>query len=126
MKHFDENTILKYLLEVLDENDSQSVKNHLSECDICLSILNDLKKQNELITSYNPKIENVYVPINKKNNYPVWLKRAAILIIDFLLGYYTSTLLQPEQITIVEQFSVSKSLQVTSTNFTICPFIDIY
>jgi hypothetical protein len=127
MKHFDEDTILKFSLEILDDEEAQKVRNHLSECEICTAVFDDLENQNKLIASYNPKLKNLYVPISKKQNtYSVWFKRAAILLIGFLLGYYTSTILQPEQITVVEQNLVSKSPQNTSTNFTVCPFIDIY
>lgn len=127
MKHFDENTILKFSLEILDDDESQKVRNHLSECEICSVTLNSIEKQNKLITGYNPQIESVFVPINKlKINRSTWLKRAAILIIGFLLGYTTSFFFQPAKVLVVEQFSISKSPQVNSTVFSVCPNVDIY
>ena len=127
MNHFDDEVILKYSLEILGADESQQVREHLKECEICSSIFNDIERQNNLIASYNPEIESMVIPINKtQHRYKMWLKRAAVLIIGFLLGYAASILFQPERVVIVEQLFISKSPQVTPANFSACPQIDIY
>jgi len=127
MNHFDEDTILKFVLEVLDDDELKKVRDHLIDCEICNTKFNDIKKQNELIGSYNPDVENKFMPIyKKKNNYSVWIKRAAVLLMGFLLGYSASVILYPNQVVVVEQYLISKSPQAISTNFTECPNIDIY
>ena len=127
MKHIEEDTILKFLLELLDDEEYKIVNDHITECEICNTILNELKKQNELIASYNPEVQNSYIPVfKKKKHYSIWLKRAAVLLIGFLLGYSTSLLLQPEKVMVVEQYLITKSPQVVSSGFIECPSIDIY
>jgi len=99
MKHFDEDTILKFVMELLSGEELINVTDHLKGCEICNNKLLSAKKQIELISSYKPEVENDNFPIyKKKNDYSVWLKRAAILLIGFLLGYLTSVILQPNQV----------------------------
>lgn len=127
MKHIEEDTILKYLLEVLDDEELKRVRDHLTECEICNAKLNELKNQNELIASYNPEVNNSYIPfLKKKDNYSIWFKRVAVLLVGFILGYSTSVLLRPDKVIIVEQYLIVKSPQVVSADFIQCPNIDIY
>lgn len=127
MRHFNEETIIKYSLEILDDDESKKVREHLNECEVCLATLKSIAKQNKLITGYNPQIESIFIPVSKlKSNNLTWLKRAAIIIVGFVLGYAVSIIFQPEKVVVVEQFSISKSPYNYSTTFSICPSVDIY
>jgi len=126
MNHFDEDILLKYSLDILDENKALSIKNHLAECDACTSQLNEAKKQLQVIGSFDPMIENNNFLVPKRNNaLSVWLKRAAVLIIGFIAGYATSVLSQTDQVTVIAQNLITKSPTVSINDFTSCQKVDI-
>ena len=127
MNHFDEETFLKYVLEILDENKTLSLKNHLAECNSCTSKFNETKKQLEVIGSFNPLIENNDFLVPKRNNVlSVWVKRAAVLIIGFIAGYATSFLSQPDRVTVIAQNLITKTPSVSITDFTSCQKVDVW
>jgi hypothetical protein len=127
MNHFEDDIILKFVLETLDDDKTAVIKKHLMECEICSAKFNKTKKQIEVISSYNSEVEDVYYPLPKRNNtFNVWLKRAAVLIIGFIGGYITSVLSQPDQITVVEQHLITKTPAVSVIHFNSCPNVDIW
>ena len=126
MNHFDEEILLKYSLEILNENKVLLIKNHLIECDACTSKLNEAKKQLQVIGSFDPMIENNNSLVPKRNNaLSVWVKRAAVLIIGFIAGYATSVLSQTDQVTVIAQNLITKSPTVSINDFTSCQKVDI-
>ena len=127
MKHFDDDTILKFVLELLDDEESVNITEHLTKCEICTAKLRNLEKQNKLIASYNPTMQEREIQKREnKINCSVWLKRAAVLLLGFLLGYSTSIIFQQNQVVISGQQFITKSPTVGISNFTQCPNVDIY
>lgn len=127
MNHFDDEIILKFVLEILDEEKAVIIENHLVECETCSAKLNDAKKQLQIIGSYNPRIEKFDYPLPKRNDtLYIWVKRAAILIIGFLAGYTTSVLSQPDQITVVAQQLITKTPAVPVSQLISCQKVDIW
>ena len=127
MKHFDENTLLKYQLDLMEEEELADVKNHLAFCETCKSKIDEIRAEIELISSYDPEIEDVYTPVNKKkNSYMVWIKRAAVLLIGFVTGYSTSVFFQPDQVVVVGQYLNTSKTNITFEEYTVCPSVDIY
>ena len=127
MNHYDEDTIIKYVLETLDNNEFALVNNHLEECEICNAKADKVKNEIEMISSFNANIEDIeYQPKLKSSHSYVWLKRAAVLVIGFLTGYLTSTLTQPEQVNVVEQKLIPKTLGISALEFTSCSNTDVW
>ncbi|MEN8192049.1 MAG: hypothetical protein ABFS12_04490 [Bacteroidota bacterium] len=127
MNHYDEDIILKFVLEILDEEENALVKKHIEECTICNTKFNKVKSEIDVISSFDPNIEDIdhQIKLKSKHSY-VWLKRAAVLIFGFLTGYLTSTFTQPEQVNVVEQKLIPKTLQVSSLEFAVCSNVDIW
>ena len=127
MKHIDEDRLLKFTLELLDKVDSEIVSEHLKECKTCSQKYEKIMNEVDLIGSFNPDIESNIIPIPRKNStYSIWLTRAAVLLIGFLLGYSTSNMIQHKPVRIVAQTFIPKNSQIDSSKFIECPNVDIY
>jgi hypothetical protein len=127
MNHLSEDFTLKFALETLSKNEMDSVQEHLSGCDKCHSQLLRIKKELDVIGSYNPEVEDVYfLPSNKNNKFSLLLKVAALLLIGFLFGYITSDYLDPIQINVTAQKVIPKTPAIDSTDFIYCPNVDIW
>ncbi len=127
MTHLDEDTIIKFQLEVLDKKDLNKIEDHLRSCEICSSKLNKVKNQINLINSYNPKIEEQPFLIKRNvSTLGFWLKRAAVFLIIFLLGYYIFLTSKPTQVIVSKQQLVSKPPTINLHSFVECRNIDIY
>lgn len=126
MKHFDEETILKFALGIPENEETWVIKNHISECELCSSKLDNIKDELKTIGSFDPKISNKhFLPAIKENELYIWMKIAAVLILGFLGGYFTSDYLQPVQVNVVAQKIIPKVPPSDSTDFIYCPDIDI-
>lgn len=127
MNHLHEDQILKYMLDTLDSVENKSVKNHLENCKKCTSLLHNIKSDFEIIDSYNPHVEyDNFLPQRNKIEVNNWLKVAAVLVLGFLTGYLTSNYTKPDQVTVVAQTLIPQSPQIDSSDYIVCPNIDIY
>ena len=127
MCHFDRDTLYKYALELLNDSDSKFVDKHLLECERCKEKYHEVKNEFDLISSYNPELKVEIPQLPKKNDIGiVWLRRAAVLFIGFLLGYSTYSLMQSEKVEIVGQSFIPQISYLDSTEFVKCPNVDIY
>jgi len=127
MNHFDEDKLLKYALGLLVDNESFAIVEHLKKCKICSNKYDSIKEKMSLIGSYNPQLNDNYIPMpNVKKNFSVWLKSAAILLIGFLIGYSTSNITKQDQVIIVEQNFIPQNHLANSDEFITCTNIDIY
>lgn len=127
MCHFDKDTLYKYALDLLDDSDSKFIREHLKECELCEQKYNEIKDELDVISSYNPELKIDIPQLPKQGNSGrIWLKRAAVLFIGFLLGYSTSTLMQPDKVEIVGQSFIPRVSYLDSTQFIECQNVDIY
>lgn len=127
IQHFDEDTLLKYKLELLEHEELADVKNHLTICQTCKSKIDEITAEIDLMSSYDPEVEEVYSPVTKnRKNYSVWLKRAAVLLVGFVTGYSTSVYVQPDHVVVVGQYLNTAKANDVITDYTVCPSIDIY
>jgi hypothetical protein len=125
--HFDEDTLLKYQLELLEDEEMADVKDHINFCESCNSKLDEIKIEINILSSYDPDLEDVQITvIRKTRNYTTWLKSAAVLLIGFVTGYSTSVFLQPNQIVVVSQYLNTNKSNILFDEFTVCPSVDIY
>ena len=127
MQHYNEDNLLKYQLELLDGDELINLRTHLDSCQLCQTKLADIKNDVELISSYDPDINDVQIPIIKnRKSYAVWLKRAAVLLVGFVTGYSTSVFVQPDHVVVVGQYLNTAKTNAVMTDYTVCPSIDIY
>ena len=98
MKHPDDDSLLKSVLELLDEHEASELKNHLRQCDDCRKRFERLRREMNIISSIEPKINQQTFPLPRSNNitYVTLMKAAALLIIGFMAGYGVSHLSSPE------------------------------
>lgn len=127
MQHYDEDTLYKLALEMLDEVESKKILFHLDECEYCSNILANIEKQIILLKSFDPEIENIELPkINQKRNYSTWIKRAAIIIFAMFIGYSGNNYFNEEDFIITGQSFISTNSTLDSLDFIHCPTIDLY
>ena len=111
MKHYDEDTLLKASLNVLELEESAEVMKHLETCTECRRKYAEIKKGNTIITGYEPIINKAELPLPKTRRpakYGV-LKAAAILLAGFGIGYMAGNLNRPLAVNITKQTLVAKA-----------------
>lgn len=125
--HFDEDTLLKYQLELLEDEELANVKNHINICESCKSKIDEIKAQINILSSYDPTVKDVQINKNRKRkNYSTWLKSAAVLLVGFVTGYSTSVYVQPDHVVVVGQYLNTAKANAVISDYTVCPSIDIY
>jgi len=119
--HIDEDLLLKYKLELLEVNDAKRIENHISECKTCLEKSIEVKNQPNVIGGIKLNEENeFYLLDGKKSITTEWIKRAAIILIGFFLGYLTSQLIRPNHVVVVEQNLIPQPQKTVLENFSAC------
>ena len=103
-------------METLDTKEEEVIRNHLASCEICTQKVTKIRSDVVKLREYNPDVETGFIPLPAKDR-SNWLKAAAILIIGFIVGYFTSNYLHPEQVQVVEQLLISTSPKVSVTSF---------
>ena len=54
MRHIDNDTLLKFVLELLDDQENQRIQLHLSQCERCKAALDNIRHQTDIIGSIVP------------------------------------------------------------------------
>ncbi|MBP1656998.1 MAG: hypothetical protein H6Q31_1599 [Bacteroidetes bacterium] len=108
MNHPDEDTLLKYVLEVLDTSDARELKGHLDACASCRLACDTIERQVRQLGTVSFPIETPDLPLPASTRRPYVLyvlRAAAILLVGFVLGYTTALMREPEmQVVISQQF----------------------
>ena len=80
MSHPNEDQLLKLVLELLDGDETQQIKEHLAECEPCRQQLENLQHQTEMIGSIEPEIDREFypLPVIKRVRSVTLLKAAAL------------------------------------------------
>ena len=125
MIHADDNLLLKYVLEILNPEEEEVIRNHLASCEICTQKVSKIKSDVLKLKEFNPGVETKFIPLPAKDK-SNWLRAAAILIFGFICGYFTSNYLQPEPVQVVEQLLISTSPKVTVTSFNPVAVVDAF
>jgi hypothetical protein len=122
MNHLDDDTLLKSVLELLDERDKMMVREHLSQCRKCSLRFNQVGNQIKAIGSFEPQIETEVHPLPPRKSTIVipLLRAAAFLILGFFAGYLTSEFLRPRQVNVVQQHLITKSPVTSISGYTSC------
>jgi len=125
MNHLNEDQLLNYVLETLDINDISAIQDHLEYCSECKIQLEKIKKELNVLQSFDPKIEETYFFPRKSNKINYLLKIAAVLVLGFLSGFLTSDYFNQPHINVRAQTIIPKSPTADSTEFVVCPNVDI-
>jgi hypothetical protein len=122
MNHLDDDTLLKSQLRLLDDRNEMQVREHLSQCKKCSLRFNQVGNQIKAIGSFEPQIEAEVHPLPQRKSTIVipLLRAAAFLILGFLAGYFTSELLHPSQVNVVEQHLITRSPVTSISGYTSC------
>ena len=127
MNHINDDLILKYALETLDEKEVNFIENHFTDCDECRESLNEIQNEIDLICSFNPEMGETTFSIPKEkaklNN---WVKWVALLLIGFIAGYSTSSIIPKSRTTIVEQKLITHTPEISEIQFISCANVDLW
>jgi hypothetical protein len=126
MNHIDDNTLYKFILKILDNNESGNIKGHIDECDHCSNKISLLKKEIDLIRGFNPDIELVPRQSKKIKTFnSVWLKAAAALVIGLTISYAVSNYMTEEHSVVVGQSFIPQNIMMDSLEYAFCPPSDV-
>ncbi len=104
MDHIDDDTLLKTALEILDQAEEASVRDHLSRCASCSRRLSQLQRDiGELGAVGFPTMK---APLRQKGKTVLSLRvlrAAAVLAAGFLAGYVTAEIANPGEPIVVAQ-----------------------
>ena len=105
MTHPDEDTLLKFVLETLDEPDHSIVRTHLSVCRECQEIQKRLVSEVTRLQSVGVHVDVPAPPgLPHRWRFPLAVSRwAAVLAAGFLLGYLTANISAPLRTIPVQQ-----------------------
>jgi len=106
MKHPDEDTLLKLVLQLHEHREEMKIREHLEQCPDCHAIYRKLQGEAELIGSIDPEIPepSIELPFRKHSQVSNFFKIAALLIISYVGGYVTSEILRPDKVSVVPQY----------------------
>jgi anti-sigma factor RsiW len=109
MIHPDEDTLLKLVLETLDEPAAGQAAEHLAACEPCRAIFDRFKAEAALLGSFDPPLEISAPPLPRAKivSLKSFLRVAAILIIGFSAGFLAREWTRPQAVVVVEQSLVT-------------------
>ena len=127
MNHIDEDVLMKMALQLLEESEEATLREHLSSCEDCKARLARIQQDMELIGSLEPRIEKPLIPLPKSRGFriPAWFKVAALLVIGFVSGYGVSQLSDGQVVCIFPYHVRSSPPKRTYPSFTPCESVDM-
>jgi len=108
MNHPSEDQFLKLWLEVLDDGETRSVREHLQECSECRVRYERICAQTAALGSVRARIEPPAVPVKRTRVYrfsPL-LKAAALLVVGFFGGLAAADLVRKPEIHVVPSYLI--------------------
>jgi hypothetical protein len=127
MKHYDDDTLLKSVLQLLDESEDRELGDHLAQCSECRMRFDTFTADTGIIGSFVPHVAPTVPPLPRAKHVTLTplLKVAAILVAGFLAGYLTSELTRPNPVSVVPQNLATKAQSPPVQEYTVCELIDI-
>jgi len=126
MTHPDADTLLKFVLQTLDESEGSSVAEHLAVCVRCGDLHQKLLGEVTRLGQVGFHIDLPAPPgIPRRSRLPLAVSRwAAVLAIGFLMGYLTAQLSDPVRPVVIQQRLIPTRAEVSSSGFVSCQAID--
>lgn len=127
MNHLPDDDLLKYALELLDENEARGIDVHLKECGECRARLERLRTETELLGSIQATAEEPVFsrPKAKSRVLYVALRAAALLLIGFLAGFGTSNLTCPPPVNVMGAYGELSPPADSLTRYVVCDATEI-
>jgi len=126
MTHPDADTILKFVLQMLDEPDIAHVRNHLSECEECRKLqqqyLGEIKRLERI--DFHVDVPAPPALSRRSRLIPEVPRWAAVLAAGFLLGFLTAQVAAPHHPIPVQQHLIPARGTV-DTGFISCQAVDL-
>jgi hypothetical protein len=127
MTHPDSDTLLKYTLRILDGPEESIVQNHLSTCEQCRVLQQDLQGEVKMLGGVNLHIGMPEPPrLPRRSRVSLAVSRlAAVLVLGFLMGYVTAQLSDRTISIPVQQRLIPVQLAVPSSAYIPCQAVDL-
>jgi anti-sigma factor RsiW len=127
MMHIDDDTLLKFVLETLDEPDNATVREHLSSCPLCSGKRLELQREVGSLASVDLQVDAVEPPrLPQRSRRSMVIARfAAVLAVGFVAGYLMAELSAPQTTTTVGQQLRPAPVNTPVTRPVPCGAIDI-
>lgn len=110
MNHPTDDTLLRLVLELLDEDESHSVRGHLEMCADCRARYERMRANTDMLGSISPDVEAPSLPSRTHvvRFHPL-LKAAALLAVGFFGGFAASAVTNKPPVNVVPSCLVTSS-----------------
>ena len=127
MTHFDDDTLLKFLLETLDGADDLQVREHVAGCRQCKGRADKLQEEIGQLSGIEMRIGRGTTPsLSRRFRLLTVVSRAAaILAVGFLAGYMTAEFSNPIRPVAVQQRLVPGYPTIPSMGYYTCQALDV-
>ncbi|MBU8922985.1 MAG: hypothetical protein KOO63_14300 [Bacteroidales bacterium] len=127
MSHIDDDLLMKMALKLLEEGEESVLHEHLSECSDCSVRLNLIRRDIELISSLEPRVERPMIPLPRARGLrtTAWLRVAALFLVGFVIGYGVSLLSEDRVVCIVPSRVYAPQPLQAYPSFTSCESVDL-
>jgi len=111
MDHINEDQILKFVLELLEDEENTIVNEHISNCLECREEYKKILSDIDELKSLRPEIPvpAFNLPAKKNRKFMKIVRVAAVLLIGFSLGYVTSANTKSCEVNVVGQYTIAKA-----------------
>jgi anti-sigma factor ChrR (cupin superfamily) len=125
MTHPDGDTLLKFVLQTLDESENEAVRQHLRACDRCTEEERKLEGELRRLSALELPVEKFTPPRLPRRSIAPLLKVAAVLAVGFLLGYATAQLSNTVHPVPVQQRLIPSQIAVPSSGYVPAQEVDV-
>jgi hypothetical protein len=127
MTHPDADTLLKFVLQTLEESDEPIIREHLAACDQCRELQQNVQLEIQRLGRINLPIEMPAPPrLHGRLRVPTAVLRlAAVLAVGFLMGYATAQFSEPVSSVPVQQRLIPVRVAVPSSGYIPCQAVDL-
>jgi hypothetical protein len=127
MKHPDDDTLLKSVLGIMDEQEKAALESHISQCEDCRERIDGIKKSTDIIGGLvlDTGVSDIRLPADHRVAFKSLLKAAALILIGFAIGYGTSILAHRESVNVIPQQLQASPLKGTAVQYSSCEPVDL-
>ncbi len=127
MKHPDEDTLLKHVLELLEGKEQDELAAHLVTCMPCRQRFDTMKRETEMLGRLETDIPlpEIDIPGRKGNWLPQLVRIAALLLVGFASGYGFSNISHPQDVMVVPEYRTASAPPQTIQHFTVCESLNL-
>ena len=127
MNHVDGDTLLKYVLETLDEQTEAAVRDHVSVCDRCSRAAGKLQAEVQRMAGIEIRMSDAAPPpLPRRFRILQSASRmAAVLAVGFLFGYLTAEVSNPPLRVPVQQRLIPTVVARNDTDYVPCEATDV-